>query len=167
MHDVRDPPQTHGHRIKNAIRTTVGLVSSQVFHIAHLRISRLTTLHMAQKMSMDCSVLMPNLLIPSCFDARIPVSGVIGAIPLHPTTHRCTDIYNRAACWYEPLLAVPAAFPTTHNRMCIRLLLQAVIVIFCFNNLLVANGAKSFAGSNLYYAAGLSAADRTTLLKYV
>lgn len=27
--------------------------------------------------------------------------------------------------------------------------------------------AKGFAGSNLYYAAGLSAADRTTLLKYV
>lgn len=32
---------------------------------------------------------------------------------------------------------------------------------------MLAEAAKSFAGSNLYYAAGLSAAERTTLLKYV
>ena len=39
--------------------------------------------------------------------------------------------------------------------------------VICAISAPVAQAAHSFAGSNLYYAAGLSSADRTTLFKYV
>lgn len=42
--------------------------------------------------------------------------------------------------------------------------LLSVLLAFIIGPL-IASAAKSFAGSNLYYAAGLYPADRTTLLK--